>query len=187
MPTSFDVQGQGRVILKNQADVDKFAQGFSVSLTPGTQDTTVLAQGSAVVVSVRGTMDTISFYGSGASARTGSNLFQPSTKTPVEPTPVRLRWLVIGGSQCVIDPSNIIAVATTTFISEDDMKNRSGLIFRLTGFNANTILLLGYRLIHTDAQTGVVESTANINVNINGEADLRGSHRLDVEVGNYTS
>lgn len=157
---------------------------------PNFADDVSAIEGGATLISIRGQMDTLALYGSAAKApgSTLAQVFPASAKSPSEYVPVLVRWIVLGGNQCVVDPTNILAAATTVFTDLQDMQSRAGLIFRVSGFHADNLAIIGYRILpSTSSSSPAADPLPQIEVTLSGQADLRGAHRLQVEVGNYTS
>lgn len=170
IPTNVSVSGGNQYNLDSEKDRIAAKSGVTVKLRPFIQDTDALLTGSSQF-ELWGASDSVNFFGSGLS--------MPNTAITF---PLRLRFLFLASNGGTCDTRNVIGAVTTALISTEDFNTRRGLIARVSGFRMPRIVVFAYRLV-----IDVVTEPQAIQMIFSGEADARGIHRSQFEVGDFCS
>lgn len=158
--------------LDNSEQRNILSGGIDLKLCPFTQDTDAIL--APPVLDIWGTIDCISY-----TASNGKALF---TSPGDLEYPLRLRFLIVAANKCMVDNRNIIAGVTAALLSANDLSKRSGEILRISGLRGSRILMYAYRLVDD-----LSAEKEEIMLTVSAEGDTRGTHRTQVEVGNYCS
>lgn len=169
IPSNVSVSAGNKYDLSVDSDRIAAKAGVTVKMRPFIQDTDALLTGSSQF-EFWGASDSVNFFGSALSG--------PTTVT----YPLRLRFLFLQSNGCTCDTRNVIGAVTTALISQEDFQTRRGLIARISGFRSPRVVVFAYRLV-----TSVATEPESIQMIFSGEADARGIHRSQFEVGDFCS